>query len=132
MVKKTDDISSVPMDCCSVPGVLLCLAVFLAAKGLSEAQLSKCVKVVKKLESLVLISTRFDLIPSVPGSCISISKNMLELWSIKEFCTDNGISWNRCLSVSRTVKQFRDLQTASNRFYSPKQLPLKNILYEHT
>lgn len=49
------------MDCYSVPGVLLCLAVFLAAKGLSEAQLGKCVKVVKKLESCPdLDSLSFD------------------------------------------------------------------------
>ena len=122
LIKKTQGVASVPMDCCSVPGVLLCLAVFLAAKGLAESQLSKCVTIVTKLESLVEISMNFYLIPSFPGSCICISQNMFEKGSIKEFVTNNGMSWSRCINISGIAKQFRDLHEC---FHFPKHFPKK-------
>ena len=86
---------SLPMDCCTVPGILLCICCFVAAKGLSASQVDACFDIVAKLESKMKISEQFKILPHFRRSHIQIHANKINLGDLKPVVAECSISWNR-------------------------------------
>lgn len=86
---------AIPMDCCTVPGILLCICCYVAAKGLSLSQVDACFDIVTKLESKMKISEQFKMLPHFRRSHIQIQANQIDLGELKPVVLECNISWNR-------------------------------------
>ena len=125
-IVKKNETFNVPMDCCSSAGILLILATFFNAKGLTMAQIQTGTGIMDKLESLVHISAKFSLLPNHEGCSITICRNEFDLSEIKEFIPITGVSLARWDGVwFSQVSKFSCLflktqKLACSRYIAPK------------
>lgn len=83
------------MDATSVPGMILIVACFLTAKGLVEAQVEACEKVISRLENLVNYSGTLKLLPHFTESWISVQENKMLLEAFSPILKEVGIQLKR-------------------------------------
>lgn len=89
------DTDPIPMDSCTIPGILLCLSCFLSAKGLKLEQVKCCEKIVSKLESKLCLSEMFNLLPQFRGGNIAINENEIDLQDLHDLVEECGVQWTR-------------------------------------
>lgn len=84
-----------PMDACTVPGILLCLACYLSARGLRTDQVNQCTEIMKKLDSRNQVCEVMKLLPHNQHFFIEIENNRIHTEQLKEAVSQIGISWSR-------------------------------------
>lgn len=92
------DKDTLPMDCCSVPGVFMILAQFLTAKGLTSTQLEQCMAIVVKLEMHVDITETLTLIPNLADGQVAVVNNQISTKNLKGLLRQLGIPFKKLLA----------------------------------
>ena len=77
------------------PGILICFAIFLSARGLKAGQFQACLDVVKKLESKNCVSQLVKLLPSHRDFFIKVRDNAVDLEALQECVSLCEIRWSR-------------------------------------
>lgn len=86
---------TLPMDCTSVPGMLLILCCFLTAKGLNPAQLEACEKTLTRLEHFACHTGTLKLLPHFKESWIKVDNNRILIDALLPTLKEVGITIKR-------------------------------------
>lgn len=86
-----------PMDCSTLPGLLVLVTCWLTARGLNHLQITTCHDLLQSLESLVNVSATCKMLPHYKDSWIEVSNNMIHADDLRYIIHQCGLTWKQLL-----------------------------------
>ena len=86
-----------PMDCSTLPGLLVLVTCWLTARGLNHVQITTCHELLQNLERLVNVSATCKMLPHYKDSWIEVSNNMIHADDLRYIVHECGLTWKQLL-----------------------------------
>lgn len=86
-----------PMDCSTLPGLLVLVTCWLTARGLNLLQVTTCHDLLQSLERLVNVSAACKMLPHYKDSWIEVSNNMIHADDLRYIVHECGLTWRQLL-----------------------------------
>ena len=89
------EITNLPIDACTVMGVLVLEATLLPTSTFSQEGVQECVAVLQALEEHMNVNCALQLLPHAQAFQVQVQDNLLPLPRIKAILHELGLSWSR-------------------------------------
>ena len=88
-------LTSLPVDCCTVLGILVTLATLLPTASLGPDALMECLGVLQTFEEHMSINDSIPLLPHARVFCVQVQENLMPVPALKAALHELGLSWAR-------------------------------------
>ena len=101
---KVSGLTSLPVDSCTIPGIITMLATVLPTASLAADAVQECLGVLETLQKHTHVTATWQLLPLADVFAVDVVNNRIQVSSLKAILQELRLSWSRSLGFNSSFK----------------------------